>query len=266
MAWRAQLHNIREDELDQVVWRYLTFPKFVSLVSYGALWFQRLCYLSDDLEGTIPHPTIASMKQADQHWKQVFTDPALQAQIDTMPERNVADGRSLTLANCWYLGNCESEQMWKEYGQSAESVVVRSTVRRLWANTHLWPEWSFIGPVQYVDHATFQMSHYHAHQAHHRAFLKDSRQFTHEQELRLTTINLRTPACLDCLGRPYSVDELNGVGMNNFDSAGLYVKINVTELFEAVVTHPDAPDWFYNLVRHIQIRGGYKWTVEKSAL
>ncbi len=266
MIWRAQLYNLKEDELDNAVWRYLTFPKFISLVSYGALWFQRLCFLSDELEGTIPSPTLASMKDANQHLKQVFNDPALHVEIDGLHERNVADGKSLTLANCWYLADGESEQMWEAYGQSAESVVVRSTIRRLWTNTLLPSDFSFIGPVKYVDHSTFDMDHYTASQAHHRAFLKDGRQFAHEQELRLTTMNLRTPACLDPLGRPLTVEEVSGVGANNFDSAGLYVTANINELVEVVVTHPKAPDWFHNLIRHIQIGGHFKWSVEKSSL
>ena len=266
MTWHAQLHNLNEGELDKVVWRYLTFPKFISLISYGALWFQRLSSLSDELEGTIPSRTLGSMKEADQQWKQVFTDPALQTQIDGWHERSVADGKLLTLANCWYLGDCESEQMWEEFGRSPESVAVRSTIRRLWTSTLLPSDFSFIGPVMYIDHATFDMDHYPAHQAHHRAFLKDKRQFAYEQELRLTTMNLRTPACLDALGRPLSVEEVSGVGANNFDSPGLYVRSNITELIESVVTHPKAPDWFHNLVHHIQISGHYKWPVAKSSL
>jgi hypothetical protein len=266
MTWRAQLYNIREEELDNVVWRYLTFPKFISLVSYKALWFQRLCFLSDELEGTIPGPTLASMKDSDEPWKQVFSDPALLAQIDGWHERNVVDGKSLTLANCWYLGDSETPQMWETYGQSNESVVVRSTIRRLWTSTFLPSDFSFIGPVEYVDHSTFDMQHHMAHQAHHRAFLKDIRQFEHEREFRLTTMNIRTPACLDPLGCTLTVEEVSGVGMNNFDSAGLYVRVNINELFGAVVTHPKAPEWFHNLIRHIQIKGHYPWSVEKSSI
>jgi len=45
--WKAQFYNLTEDELDSVAWRYLTFPKFIHLISYGALWFCRLEYLID---------------------------------------------------------------------------------------------------------------------------------------------------------------------------------------------------------------------------
>lgn len=266
MMWRAQLYNLQDSDLDKVAWRYLTFPKFISLVSYGALWFQRLSYLSDDLEGTIPSPTMESLKEADQPWKQTFTEPEHHKQIDAWHERSVSDGKSLTLANCWFLGGCESEQMWNEYGQSPESVAVRTTVRRLWMNTHLPSDFSFIGPIEYIDHSTCEMDHYLAHQAHHRAFLKDKRMFAHEQELRLTTMNFRTPACLDALGRPLKSADVSGLGANNFNSAGLYVRVNLPELIDAVVTHPQAPEWFYNLVQHLQMKAGLSWTVLKSSL
>lgn len=266
MTWHAQLYNLQEDDLDRAAWRYLTFPKFISLVSYGALWFQRLQHLPDNLEGTIPVPTLAPMTEADQHWKEAFTDSAHQSQIDGWHDRSVSDGRSLTLANCWFLGEAESSLMWDEYGSGSESVAVRTTVRRLRENTLLPSDFSFIGPVEYIDHSAFEMDHDRAAQAHHRAFLKDRRQFAHEQELRLTTMNLRTPACLDEKGRPLRAEDVTGVGMNNFDSPGLYVRVNLPKLIDTVVTHPQAPEWFYHLVQHIQYTARLGWNVQKSSL
>jgi hypothetical protein len=266
MTWQAQLYNLKDSDLDRIAWRYLTFPKFVSLLSYGALWFQRLCYLPDLVEGTIPKQPMSSMKQEDESLKQVFTDPAYQAQIGGWHERNVLDGKSLTLANCWYLGDTESERMWEEYGQSHESVAVRTTIRKLRMNTFLPADFSFIGPVRYIDHATYEMDHYSAHQAHHRAFLKDRRDFVHEQELRMTTLNIRSPACLDALGRPLTQDDLSGTGTNNFESAGLHIRVNLPHLLDTIVTHPKAPEWFYNLVLHLQLKSGFEWSVQRSTL
>jgi hypothetical protein len=53
----SKLKNISESELDSTIWRYLTFAKFVSLITYQALWFSKLNILQDEFEGTLPFST-----------------------------------------------------------------------------------------------------------------------------------------------------------------------------------------------------------------
>jgi len=264
--YRAQLYNLTEAECDTVVWRYLTFPKFISLVAYGALWFSKLTILSDEFEGRLPAKTEARMKLQNQEWKQVFQGSDFHAQIDEWPARNVADGRALSLVNCWFIGEHESERMWGEYVPGGDGVAVRSTIRKVRDSVYLNPEWSFIGKVQYVNFSTFDMSSYHGSQAHHRAFLKDEARFAHESELRIETMNTRTPFCLDSLGRPLSPQDLTGVGMNNPDDAGLFIRANLESLFDHIILHPKIPRWIENLVMHIRDKSGLGWTVTKSEL
>ena len=262
--WKAQLYNISDEELDSVVWRYLTFPKFICMISYGALWFCRLSYLADKFEGTMPRKTVSAMREDNERWKAVFPAPDLQGQLDEMPERNVGDGRDLTTVNCWFLGSDESRRMWDEYVGSSEGVAVRSTIRKLRNGVYLPSEVSFIGKVNYVDLDSHDMSTYEGGQAHHRAFLKDRSRFAHEKELRIQTMNLRTPACLDSLGRPLSRDDVKGKGMNNFGQPGLHVRVKLDDLFDTVVTAPGGSDWFCNLIKHIQLKSGFDWDIKRS--
>ena len=56
-------------------------------------------------------------------------DPALHEQIDRVNQKNVEDGRELTLANCWFVSESELERMWKEYaGGGSEGVAIKSTI------------------------------------------------------------------------------------------------------------------------------------------
>jgi len=61
---KEKIKNIDENELDNVVWRYLTFPKFISLLAYGALWFSKLNILQDKYEGTMPAMTLIGLFNA----------------------------------------------------------------------------------------------------------------------------------------------------------------------------------------------------------
>lgn len=264
--WQAQLYNITENELDSVVWRYLTFPKFIHLLSYGALWFCRLQYLIDKYEGRMPERVFRQMRQENEKTKELFSHPEHQKQIDEWPEKNVSDGRSLTAANCWFIGEEESSVMWSEYAKGPEGVAVKSTIRKVWESVYLPAEFSFIGKVKYVDFETYEMSTYEAHQAHHRAFLKDRNKFCHEQELRMSTMNIKTPACLDKFGKVFDKEDIAGAKMNNFEEAGLQVRVDLKNLFDSVILAPNAEDWFRNLVTHLSLRANLNWNILDSKL
>lgn len=264
--WKAQPYELDDSDLDTVVWRYLTFPKFINLISYGALWFCRLQHLIDEYEGQFPEKALSAMRDKNEETKRHFPHPEHQKQIDEWPERNVSDGRSLTAVNCWFIGEHESEAMWNEYVGSSEGVAIRSTIGAVWNSVYLSNQFSFIGKIKYVDFDNYEMSTYEASQAHLRAFLKDSKKFSHESELRLSTMNIKTLACLDEIGRCYKKEDISGKHMNNFDSAGLSIRVELSTLFDTVVLAPNAQRWFKNLVLHIADKNQTKWNILDSAL
>jgi hypothetical protein len=143
--------------------------------------------------------------------------------------------------------------MWAEYGGSNEAVAIKSTIRCLAENV-LMPRddhISHIGLVSYIDHDKYEMSRYEANQAHERAFLKDKQRFSHEQEVRLVTMNFKTQNCASMEGNPYTLEEVAGKNMNNFENPGLYVGVVLAHLFTEVVVCPGAEDYFVNLVKRI---------------
>ena len=91
--------DLTTEEFDSTVWRYLTFTKFLSLLTYSALWFPKLNILQDEFEGTIPRKAEQAMRGQDVRWKKVFVDPELQKQIDDWPDLNVRDGRELLVVD-----------------------------------------------------------------------------------------------------------------------------------------------------------------------
>lgn len=248
-----KLRNIGVADLEKTVWRYMSFPKFISLMTYQALWFSKLNMLQDNYEGTIPSKVKQRMHEQNQKYKVQFNTPEFRRQINRWPEVNESDGRELLVVNCWFLGERESEEMWNKYGGSNEAVAIKSTIGRLTKHV-LVPRdehVSHIGLVSYVNHDSHEMSEYEAHQAHERAFLKDKEQFSHEQEVRLATLNFKTTSCASTEGRPYTLQEVSGKHMNNFENLGLYVGVHLDKLITEVVICPDAEDWFVKLITRI---------------
>jgi hypothetical protein len=155
--------NIVASDFDRTVWRYLTFPKYISLLTYQEFWFSKLNILIDRYEGAMPKKADAEMLAKHQEFKAVV-HPDLHKQIDVMNKTNVEDGRELTLANCWFISDGESRRMWSEYA-GPEGVAIKSTIRLLSQFVFCDPRISRIGKVQYVDLDTHVMNHYEASQA-----------------------------------------------------------------------------------------------------
>lgn len=262
-----KLRDLGPEDFDRTVWRYLPFTKFISLLTYQALWFSKLNILQDAYEGLIPAKAKERMHEENQRYKAILPRE-FHRQIDSWANTNENDGRELLVVTCWFLGECDSIQMWREYGGSDEAVAVKSTIGRLFNHVFVPREEtvSHLGRVSYVEHDTHEMNRYHAHQAIERAFLKDKARFSHEQEVRIVTHNFKTTSCASPEGKPYTRDQVDGAKMNNFENPGLYVGANLDGLIAEVVVCPSAQDWLVKLVARIIELSGLSATVVRSGL
>lgn len=252
-------------DLDIRILRYMSFLKLVSLLELKALWFSRLGVLEDQFEGMLPKATRAKMIEKSKNWFETFPQPELRKQLLEMTDRNVQDGRCVLVVNCWCLGNYESPDMWKSYVRDRYGVVIRSTVARL--RRSLWgnPDMLHIGKVQYIDFESHDMSTYDGGQAHKRALIK-RREFAYENELRVSTLNNVTMSCLNPDGSEMSEEQKKGPGRFDPERLGLYVKVELDRLIEAIFVAPNSPGWFLHLAKRIVARYGLKVPVYRSHL
>lgn len=257
--------NLDGIELDQCVLRYLTFAKFISLITYRALWFPKLKWL-EEYEGIIPAKTEAQMHHNNQKWKTTFTSEEQRKQIDSWLSDNVNDGKELTVVNCWYLGETESKRMWDEYVGGCEGVAIKSTIQKLIKYVYAYPEWSHIGKVKYIDHLSYEMTTYKGSQAHERAFLKNKEKYGHEQEVRITSMSIKSPGCVGIDGKPLTEEDYAGKNMNNFESPGLYIGVDLNNLINSIIIAPNAPKWFEPLVKRIVELSRFAFKVERSQI
>ena len=253
--------------MNLAVWRYMPFSKFVSLLVYQALWFSKLNILQDQFEGMMPHATKEMMQAHDQELKKHFPQE-YHSQFDEMASRNEQDARELLVVSCWFLGENESDRMWREYGGGKEAVAVKSTVKNLVDNIGVPHDEhaTHIGRVTYIDHKTHMMTKYHANQGHERAFLKDAERYGHEKELRIVTLNTKTRNCVSPAGKSYGDADVQGKNMNNFENSGLYVAVRLKPLLSEIRVSPLADEWFFLLVRRIMELNNFGIAVKQSEL
>lgn len=260
-----KLKNIKEEDFGLSVYRYLTFAKFMSMLTYNALWFCKLRHLEDNLEGKIPLKTKEMMNTESKKWVHYFPEH-FRDQFDNMEKKNEDDGRELTLTTCWFLNESESRQMWDTYVGNAGGVAVKSTIDKLIKYVYVWPDHSQIGKVEYVDFNTHQISQYEASQSIERAFLKDN-QFAYENELRIVTLNFKHPRCVNFdTGLLYTSEEITGSKMNNFDNPGLYIAIDFINLIDEIILAPNSPIWFENIIRKMFKMSGLDANIRRSDL
>lgn len=201
------------------IWRYMSFGKYVSLLSRQALYFCRADRLQDMYEGRLPKPTY----EGTHEW--------LRAGYD--------DTRHNTILNCWSLGEYESVALWHIYVPSREGVAIRSSFGRLKdsfraegmfqeARAHIglvcyidFNQHDFVGPDRTAFNAFIPLMHKRLY-------------FEYEREVRAV---------------------ISGLGTHFLDSVirkseGLYVPISLSGLIESVHVAPEAPLWFLEIVRH----------------
>jgi hypothetical protein len=133
MGYESHAHCDTPDD-DMVLWRYMDFVKFVSLVENDQLWFSRLDLLDDPHEGK-------------------FTD-AEYDKLSQRPDRMVSStesARVLSFVSCWQESTHESMAMWDLYGGRTGSIAVKTTVKSIKDAISLSPRRVFIGKIKYVN-------------------------------------------------------------------------------------------------------------------
>jgi hypothetical protein len=259
---------IQVGEVDpaMVVWRYLPFNRFTSLVRLGALWFSRLRAFADLEEGltpAIPRRQLGDQHRAMEDW---FQDEQLKSQVRRFQEDNESSGRDLIVATCWFIEERESAEMWAGYAGDRAGVAIKSTAGDLAGSLveSLENKW-WIGKVSYVDLTTYEgMDAYQASQAYQRAFLKGLN-YARENELRVATMNFVAPGCLNPDGTPPSEKQRGGF-IDASDGPGIYVTADLNRLIREVRTAPGATESHHQAVARLVREAGYQMPVLRSEL
>ena len=215
---------------DTVLWRYMGFTKFVSLLEKRALFFCRTDKLGDPFEGSISTatpPFIVAFRPGE---RRPAANKSLEAK--SIDLRNVAKG---TFVNCWHASDDESDAMWRLYAKYGEGVAIRTDFKRL-AAAFAGERLVSIGGVEYKDydrdHTPLDLM---------RLCFFKRKSFQHEQEVR-------------------AVVRHGG----NYTGVGFYVEVDLRVLVSEIVVAPFAETWFFELVSTLAKRYGLTQAVKSG--
>jgi len=215
------------ENLDQRIWRYLDFTKFVAMIDTNSLFFPSASSFLDRFEGSYSKLNLKIR-------------PLLHKEEDNYIDKKISDLEKLKKevgVSCWHANDFESAAMWNLYSKSSESVCLQSTYQRL---VLALEEKSEIGMVQYVDYLSDFIPEYDPY----LAFFHKRKSFEHENEIRAIIKKL----------------DGNEIGVGR----GLHVDIDL--LIESIYVSPESPQWFFELIKNTLKKYGIKKPVVKSSL
>ena len=235
--------------LDAVLWRYMDFTKYVSLLEKQALFFARADRLGDPFEGSYSKVNEAllplQMQRAFGKEKKI-SEGQLKQWVNEWANVNKRTRQS-TLINCWHENPYESAAMWKLYSREEDGIAIKTDFDSFKAS-FTCSQFIYIGSVSYIDYESFFIPEGNAF----FPFLHKRKSFEHEHEVR--AINSRHPNQDDEVSMQLYHDLISGA----------YYEVDISLLIQQVVIAPFAPDWFMELVKSVTARYNFNFPVVKS--
>lgn len=232
--------NFEPPEDDAVLWRYMDFTRFVSLLETKSLFFARADILGDPFEGAYSKVNVALR-------------PVLyKGKIPESGLRQIAafnkEARRFTTVNCWHEADHESTAMWRLYSREHDGIAIKTEFRSL-SQSFTCSDSIYIGKVNYVDYDTTFIPEGSSF----FPYLHKRQSFEHEREVR--AITQKFPA------RDGKIDLSQEVY-----ALGTYYAVDLSVLIQEVIVAPHAYSWFMRLVQLVAARYGLRAPVSRSGL
>lgn len=205
------------------IWRYMSFGQLSWLLSQGKLYFSRLDQHEDGWEGFMPR-----------NWS----------------KGNSRYIRFTAYINCWHMNGCESDAMWKCYGNPyGETVAIKTTVGKLIRALEKSPIDTFIGEIDYTEMESSATNLY-------TPVLCKRKAFNHEQELRLC---VSSDSCDNPSGFSPVIQHADALGCQITETEllkaaggkGLCVSVDLTQLVKEIVLCPNRKPWLKEAVEYV---------------
>ncbi|RKU14250.1 hypothetical protein C6502_01270 [Candidatus Poribacteria bacterium] len=216
---------------DTVLWRYMDFTKFISLLDTSCLFLARTDTLGDPFEGAL---TDADMGLLDSYYSEL--DQKTWIRVAKAMRRNA-------LISCWCENSSESDAMWRLYSRKKNGIAIK-TVFSSFKESMTDERYIHVGRIKYIDYENDFAGTGNVF----KPFLCKRRAFEHEQEVRAVHIHMPDG--------PYAA----------FSDAGMCYQVDLSLLIQEVIVAPCADDWFLELVKSVVARYKLEAPVNKSEM
>lgn len=237
------------EDISAIIWRYMDDKKFKWLLDCGRLFMPSVDRFDDEQEGTRP--------KGDNQW---WAKEASKASSDV--QRRIIEHNHKLLSNfvnkfrpnyyvsCWHMSPSENRKMWCQYVKGPESVAIWTTYAAL---REALPNYVEIGTVRYIDYLTERVPRMNTFE-----YIMHKRVcFSWEREVRAV-------AFLPTLREPGTENLFESKCTKGFR---VYApKINIGELIQGIVLHPEASAVFESEIKELCAKNGLPCPLRSSLL
>ncbi len=239
--------ELDSEELETTLWRYMNFPKFVSMLDRQGLWLARSDTFRDLHEGRFPDDM---KRHKDQVYKELEQKKEVSKKI-----RGTADFqehlRKNMFLSCWHKNTEENMVMWELYGRDRNATVAIQTTAKIIQESikKECPSPSAMTPFHglIIKNVAYQEADEPLKVMRYEdCFFRKRRHFQFEKEVRilLNTYDKHSPS----LDTP----------------VGHLLKADINQLVTKILVHPDCDDWFLDVVTSVVKKYGVKVKVVVS--
>ncbi|MBM9547791.1 hypothetical protein JWG40_12230 [Leptospira sp. 201903074] len=234
-----------------VLWRYMDFPAYLSMLSKSALYFSNAEALTDKFEGA--KGIIANKEKWDNHYytffTRVITQNSIENNLNQTPEQIEKEAirllndlnksgerdRKQKFVSCWHENQHESEAMWRLYSSYlSNAIAIKTNFQSLYES--LGKKHTIkIGRIKYIDYTNDFTGV-------NDSFWRKRKSFEHEKEVRAL------------------------IHDSNCSENGQNISCNLNILIHEVILSPSAEDWFIELVKDISSKYALSANIKKSNL
>ena len=249
-SYQKRPYTIPSD--NTVLWRFMDFTKFVSLLKTKSLYFSRADQFSDPFEGA--KGLLRNKNKWDKKYIEFFTEACTNLPEGKTSEKSekeiLKDAKRLlgqlenigpkqlkeTFINCWHENDYESEAMWKLYTTSLEQgIAIKTNYKRLYTSLGKNPDIA-IGGINYID---FDNSFAGVNDS----FWYKRKSFEHEKEVRAIFCD-----------------------RNNQNDLGKLISVDLNKLIDKIYISPTSQVWFKELVKDILSKYNIKKKIGESSM
>lgn len=226
----AKKHDVfkEPEDLNAVLWRYMDFTKFISLLDSKALYFANSTLLGDPFEGSLTNVNVSTRSTL------YSDDPFLEERLPEIRE----ELKRYHFINCWHQNPRESAAMWKLYAQTTEAIAIKTTYSKLF---DALDERCHVGEVNYVDYDIAHIPEGNPF----GPFLYKRDSFKHEEEVRAIINDMSSAKNIVDGEEHYEID------FSKESPRGILVPVALSSLIVEVYIAPTAPNWFADLVKSV---------------
>lgn len=203
------------DPIDEnlTLWKYMDFLKFANILATNTIWFNRIDSFEDVYEGIYPEAN--KVKRPE-----IYGDAVIpQETYDQIQEY----ARKRLYVVCFHNNPYESAAMWSLYAKE-NGVAIKTTIERLKKSFNVESKDIEISKVSYIDYDKNFMPEGNAF------YLGTHKRmsFSHENEIRCMYLN-----------------------HGEVERCGIYIKIDLSELIDAIYISPYAPSYMEDTVKKL---------------